>query len=145
MCSRKIRLYRKIRILIRIIKHNTVQAHNQQLQICQSVRMFPRPCLMTQTADRFLNNNPKHKMAMFIHAILSEEKDPPGLPVPVPVPHQILVLPNDHIWNPDEGFYPVYTRYIPGISDLEVYTWYIPGISRYIPGILMWTQCLSYL
>ena len=58
--------------------------------------MFPRPCLMTQTADRFLNNNPKHKMAMFIHAILSEEKDPPGLPVPVPVPHQILVLPNDH-------------------------------------------------
>ena len=58
--------------------------------------MFPRPCLMTQTADRFLNNNPKHKLAMFIHAILSEEKDPPGLPVPVPVPHQILVLPNDH-------------------------------------------------
>ena len=58
--------------------------------------MFPRPCLMTQTADRFLNNNPKHKAAMSIPAILSEEKDPPGLLVPVPVPQQIVVLPNDH-------------------------------------------------
>ena len=54
--------------------------------------MFPRPCLTIQTADQFLNNNPKHKTTMPIPAILSEEKDPPGLPVPVPVPQQILVL-----------------------------------------------------
>ncbi len=58
--------------------------------------MFPRPGLTIQTADRFLNTNPKHKTTMPIHAILSAEKDPPGLPVPVPVPQQILVLPNDH-------------------------------------------------
>ena len=43
------------------------------------------------------------------------------------------------IWIRDQGFYLVYTRYIPGISHFKVFTWYIPGISRYIPGILRWS------
>jgi len=59
--------------------------------------MSPQPWLIIQvhTADKFLHNNPKYKKTMPILAILSEENDPPGFLVPVPVPQQIVVLPND--------------------------------------------------
>jgi hypothetical protein len=56
----------------------------------------------------FLVNNPKFTPIMSMPAILSEGKDPLGLPDPVH--QQIVVLPNDHdthiIWNlakPDIG------------------------------------------
>ena len=55
--------------------------------------MILRPWLTIQAADMFLNNNPKFKPTMSIPAILSEGKDPLGLPDPVP--QQIVVLPND--------------------------------------------------
>ncbi len=55
--------------------------------------MILLPWLTIQAADMFLNNNPKFKPTMSIPAILSEGKDPLGLPDPVP--QQIVVLPND--------------------------------------------------
>ncbi len=42
-----------------------------------------------------VHNNPKYKKTMPILVILSEENDPPGFLVPVSVPQQIVVLPND--------------------------------------------------
>jgi hypothetical protein len=92
-CARKIRLYLKIRIPVRMIQRDTIQAHNQHLRICPSVQIILLPWLKIQAADIFLNNNPKFKPTMSIPAILSEGKDPLGLPDPVP--QQIVVLPND--------------------------------------------------
>jgi hypothetical protein len=78
-------------------------------------------------------------------AILSEGKDPLGLPDPVP--QQIVVLPSDRdthmphmwirnimIWKPqpekvyNDGIYLVYARHMTTYSIYLEYTWYIPVI-----------------